>query len=465
MKPVIIIAIAFVLLIPIPVFAQDVYIKIDELPEWAGHASNVMYLSTEAWAEGNEGLKFWVVEDVTDSDFMVKWVKEFGGEYVGYAYGNQFIEVGLGDSNCLNQWNPYSEWYITHIMKHEIGHIFGHEHDNDPNSIMYPVALNLEYGLVEEEYRLTEGYGQFVPFCTIKDLTSYDFSVSTTDETYGFDYYIVPSIDEFDKLVEGETFQHYSNKDCFGENWLSISGTCKGVSAGSGIMILLDDELTSPLVTITVGLTEIPNIINSKSMLTSKFISYQEEFDSRDLEIERIKGSYWESMEGKETSLEAFVEQLEQENKQLQDKFEQKLADQRVEEERKEMEKSSKGGGCLIATATYGSEMALEVQQLRELRDNTLLNTESGTAFMTGFNQIYYSFSPIIADYERENPVFREMVKIAITPMIASLSILNYVDMDSESEVLGYGISLIILNLGMYLGVPAVVIVGIRKKF
>jgi hypothetical protein len=128
-------------------------------------------------------------------------------------------------------------------------------------------------------------------------------------------------------------------------------------------------------------------------------------------------------------------------------------------------EKSSKGGGCLIATATYGSEMAIQVQQLRELRDNTLLNTESGTRFMEMFNGIYYSFSPYIADMERENPVFKEMVKLAITPMISSLSILNYVEMDSESEVLGYGISLILLNLGMYLGIPAVVIVGIRKKF
>ena len=121
-------------------------------------------------------------------------------------------------------------------------------------------------------------------------------------------------------------------------------------------------------------------------------------------------------------------------------------------------------GGCLIATATYGSEMALEVQQLRELRDNSLLQTESGTSFMGVFNDVYYSFSPIIADYERENPIFKEAVKLAITPMISSLSILNYVDMNSESEVLGYGISLIILNLGMYLGVPAVVIVGIKKR-
>ena len=122
-------------------------------------------------------------------------------------------------------------------------------------------------------------------------------------------------------------------------------------------------------------------------------------------------------------------------------------------------------GGCLIATATYGSEMAIQVQQLRELRDNTLLQTESGKSFMSIFNNIYYSFSPYIADYERENPVFKEVVKLAITPMISSLSILNYVDMNSESEVLGYGISLIILNLGMYLGIPAVVVIGIRKRF
>ena len=123
------------------------------------------------------------------------------------------------------------------------------------------------------------------------------------------------------------------------------------------------------------------------------------------------------------------------------------------------------GGGCLIATATYDSELTPQVQQLRELRDNTLLQTESGTLFMTQFNDFYYSFSPIIADYERENPIFKEMVKITITPMITSLSILNYVDIYSENKVLGYGISLLILNGLMYVGIPMILVVGIRKKF
>ena len=56
-------------------------------------------------------------------------------------------------------------------------------------------------------------------------------------------------------------------------------------------------------------------------------------------------------------------------------------------------EKEKKKGGCLIATATFGSELAPQVQYLREIRDNTVLQTQSGTAFMTGFNQFYYSFS------------------------------------------------------------------------
>ena len=127
-------------------------------------------------------------------------------------------------------------------------------------------------------------------------------------------------------------------------------------------------------------------------------------------------------------------------------------------------EEKSSGGGCLIATATFGSELAPQVQFLREIRDNTVMQTQSGSAFMIGFNQFYYSFSPTIADYERENAAFKETVKIAITPMLSSLAILNYVDIDSEEEMLGYGIGVILLNIGMYFVAPAVIIFKIKNR-
>ena len=116
------------------------------------------------------------------------------------------------------------------------------------------------------------------------------------------------------------------------------------------------------------------------------------------------------------------------------------------------------GGGCLIATATFGSELSPQVQQLREVRDNVVMNTVSGVAFMSAFNQFYYSFSPTIADLERENSVFKESVKMVLTPLLTTLSILNYVEIDSEEEMLGYGIGIIFLNIGMYFAIPAVAV-------
>ena len=83
---------------------------------------------------------------------------------------------------------------------------------------------------------------------------------------------------------------------------------------------------------------------------------------------------------------------------------------------------------------------------------------------MTSFNQLYYSFSPIIADYERENPAFKEVVKIILIPLLSSLTLLQHIDIDSESKMLGYGLSVIMLNIGMYFIVPAILIMKIRKR-
>ncbi len=122
------------------------------------------------------------------------------------------------------------------------------------------------------------------------------------------------------------------------------------------------------------------------------------------------------------------------------------------------------GGGCLIATAAFGSEMSPQVQQLREIRDNVVMQTSYGKSFMTGFNQIYYSFSPTVADYERESPVFKEIVKVSLTPMLTSFTILAHVSIDTEHEMLGYGIGVILLNVGMYFVAPAAVIIAIKRQ-
>jgi peptidyl-prolyl cis-trans isomerase B (cyclophilin B) len=122
-------------------------------------------------------------------------------------------------------------------------------------------------------------------------------------------------------------------------------------------------------------------------------------------------------------------------------------------------------GGCLIATAAYGTELASQVQFLREIRNNVVFETNAGATFMTGFNQFYYSFSPTISDWERQSPAFKEAIKVAITPLLTTLSILNYLDIDSEQEMLGYGAGIILLNIGMYFVAPTIIIIKTKNRF
>jgi len=135
-----------------------------------------------------------------------------------------------------------------------------------------------------------------------------------------------------------------------------------------------------------------------------------------------------------------------------------------TEKESEDKKSQSEGGGCLIATAAFDSELAPQVQHLRELRDSKLLQTKSGSNFMITFNNFYYSFSPQIANLEREYPLFKETVKIVITPLLLSISLLNGVEMDSEIEVIGYGTSIILLNLGMYFAAPTLMVVRLSKR-
>ncbi len=182
-----------------------------------------------------------------------------------------------------------------------------------------------------------------------------------------------------------------------------------------------------------------------------------------------IQESLEEAKEGKVDTKPVNIEELPQQIEQQQVELENKLKEQETEEQVKVEESvipkssESKGGGCLIATAVYGSEMAPQVQLLREIRDNQLMNTDSGVSFMTGFNRFYYSFSPYIADMQRENPVFKEAVKIGITPLLSSLSIMSYAE--SESQVIGYGIGIILMNIGMYFVLPVMLIFKIKNYF
>lgn len=96
--------------------------------------------------------------------------------------------------------------------------------------------------------------------------------------------------------------------------------------------------------------------------------------------------------------------------------------------------------GCLIATAAFGSELAPQVQFLREYRDNAIMSTAMGSSFINAFNSVYYTFSPTVADAERNNPILQDLVKTGITPLLGILQVTKLTSVgNSEVSVLTSG--------------------------
>jgi hypothetical protein len=125
--------------------------------------------------------------------------------------------------------------------------------------------------------------------------------------------------------------------------------------------------------------------------------------------------------------------------------------------------------GCFIATVAFGSELAPQVQQLRLFRDGIALKTFAGSSFMKVFNGWYYSFSPSIANYERQAPWLQGAVRTLIYPLLGILSLSSSVfdslAFQSELGIVAAGMSASLL-IGLIYFAPLSAAVGIacRKK-
>ena len=127
------------------------------------------------------------------------------------------------------------------------------------------------------------------------------------------------------------------------------------------------------------------------------------------------------------------------------------------------MDNTKEGGGCLIATAAFGSELAPQIQSLRQVRSD-ILQTNTGTSFMEWFNTFYYSFSPEIADLEREISEICWLVRTAITPAVHILGIMSIADPDSEISVAVLGTITILALAGLYVILPVLVAWVIQSR-
>lgn len=123
--------------------------------------------------------------------------------------------------------------------------------------------------------------------------------------------------------------------------------------------------------------------------------------------------------------------------------------------------------GCLIATAAFGSELSPQVEYLRSFRQNYILSTTSGSAFMNAFNTVYYSFSPQVADYERQQPWLQSAVKAGLYPLFGILHLserAHFAFSGSEAGAVAAGATASMLIGAVYLW-PAALAGPVRRRF
>jgi hypothetical protein len=187
------------------IFGPKTYkVYIANLPNGADENTLEIVIKAMNFWEEIEDIDFQITNSEIEADLKVFWVKDFGGEHMGYAY-RDLIEIGIGDSSC-GEWLLYNNDHILQITKHEFGHALGYDHSDDTNSLMYPI-LNQEYSfIINKRDVLPPGYYQYFNACSLNDVADFSIDLSTDKE---IDFYIVPSYEDFKNLLNEDSFLHY----------------------------------------------------------------------------------------------------------------------------------------------------------------------------------------------------------------------------------------------------------------
>jgi len=211
--------------------STTVSIYVDTLPSGVNYVyNNAIREATATW-EQHEDVLYRETSSRHNADLAIGWVKEFGGQHAGYAMGTDYIEIGIGDSFCIGKWQPYTYETVTNIALHELGHVLGRSHTNDPNDVMYhTIITKYETDIDETEFLPNDAF-RFYPVCTKNSAADYLFEV-TSDTP--LDVWIVSSKNDFELLTDDKTFNYYPL--CQAEEVTFYKKTCT-VGRDAGIVL------------------------------------------------------------------------------------------------------------------------------------------------------------------------------------------------------------------------------------
>jgi hypothetical protein len=76
---------------------------------------------------------------------------------------------------------------------------------------------------------------------------------------------------------------------------------------------------------------------------------------------------------------------------------------------------------CPVAAVSLNSFLAPYASSFRKFRDNAILKTAAGRAFMLVFNAWYYSVAPSVADTVERNPILADISRVGLIPLFGIL--------------------------------------------
>jgi hypothetical protein len=182
--------------------------------------ANTVRDALRLWSQ-KQPVTFTEVDSEEDADMRVFWVKEFGAEKLGHARGADLIEVGLGDSNCLGEWQAYSYSTVVSIAAHEIGHALGLDHVDDESNVMNSILPTRYQTDAQVSEFLPDDVIKYYPVCAKEPVAKYIISVESDAP---LNVYALENEEQEEAITNYDPFTHFV--DCEMVEVTSEQRTC-----------------------------------------------------------------------------------------------------------------------------------------------------------------------------------------------------------------------------------------------
>ena len=260
----------------------SVYVHLQ--PEWKSHPGNILYDVTNVWSDplyqGDSSVYDLSTFDPDDLSSLAT----YNNNQLRYQNSKSYVELRHEFSDCKDAWVPIPYRYAVDSMRSWIEVVQGVQiakdthvdaayesaANEDPYVWIFPnVAVSntihddgslLDMDMVTPIITTTNSntYTQFIPVCISdsKTYVTYDYAVSVSGSDVGFDVYFAKPLAHktSDYTIHG--YHLYDGPGCSAKGYGSFSGTCSGVEPGSGLLVVLPDDLDQSLTRVRVGLYE-----------------------------------------------------------------------------------------------------------------------------------------------------------------------------------------------------------------